>query len=75
VVGADEVCAAYRQEERETRYGLPQSIVGSCWTRIFASQVLLENAKVGPPRCSTVVLHRQKPEVREVPDVEGLFRY
>jgi hypothetical protein len=26
------------------------------------------------PRCSTVVLHRQNPAVRETPDFEGLFR-
>jgi hypothetical protein len=30
---------------------------------------------MGLPRCSTVVLHRQKPAVREAPDFEGLFRY
>jgi hypothetical protein len=29
----------------------------------------------GVPRCSTVVLHRQKPAVREMPDSEGLFRH
>jgi hypothetical protein len=30
---------------------------------------------MGLPRCSTVVLHRQNPAVRELPDFEGLFRY
>jgi hypothetical protein len=30
---------------------------------------------VSKSRCSTVVLHRQKPAVRELPDFEGLFRY
>jgi hypothetical protein len=29
---------------------------------------------MGLPRCSTVVLHRQNPAVREAPDFEGLFR-
>jgi hypothetical protein len=30
---------------------------------------------VSKSRCSTVVLHRQKPAVPELPDFEGLFRY
>jgi hypothetical protein len=30
---------------------------------------------MGLPRCSTVVLHRQNPAVRETPDFEGLFRH
>jgi hypothetical protein len=29
---------------------------------------------MGLPRCSTVVLHRQNPAVRETPDFKGLFR-
>jgi transposase len=40
---------------------------------LFGSQIPPRNAKISSPRCSTVVLHRQKPAVREAPDFEGLF--
>jgi hypothetical protein len=56
-----------RQQPRRCRKTLAK--------RIFGSQIVLKNAKVGPPWCSTVVLHRQNPAVREAPDFEGLFRY